>query len=665
MKALTCHEGPRRRGARTDLVVALAGNPNVGKSTVFNRLTGLEVLTTNHPGTTIDVTTAVARVAGRTITLVDLPGIYCLTCASEDQCAARAALLEHPPDAVVAILDATNLARNLYLVLQLLDLGLPVVVALNLADAAERAGIRIDVPQLEERLGVPVIPTVATRGEGLGAALAAAVRAVERPRVRGHRYGPALEDEITQLAARLDGQSPLPGRGAVLLMLEGGAAAETVLAGFDAAALEVWREDLRAAAERLAQRYGEPAALAVARERHALADRIAKKATLSRGEFTGRWAWRLATRPATGIPLLLVTLAALFAGLFWGGGLLARGVDATWARYASPLIRAPVLYLFGPGGLARTLLWGLDAGLNAVLSVGIPYVLTFYLLLGVLEDTGYLNAATVLLDRVLRGMGLSGRAAVPLVAGAGCNVPAIIGLRALRTERERLIAGTLITLVPCSARTAVIFGAVAYLIGWPWALLLYAIVTVVILAAGWGLNRVIPGSASDLLMEIFPFRVPTPRTVLRKTWVRVREFVFVAVPIVLAGSVILGGLYETGLIQAAVRPLAPVVEGWLGLPAVAGLTLVFAFLRKELALQLLVALAVVQFGRGAENLLSFMNRDQLFTYALVNTLYVPCIATAAVLARALGRRRAVLISLGTVALAVFLGGLTIRLLRLF
>jgi len=323
-----------------------------------------------------------------------------------------------------------------------------------------------------------------------------------------------------------------------------------------------------------------------------------------------------------------------------------------------------VTWLFGAGPLTNTLLWGVDAGLNAVLSVGIPYVLTFYVMLALLEDTGYLNAAAILLDRVMSKVGLTGRAAIPLVAGAGCNVPAIIGLRVLRTERERLIAGTLITLVPCSARTAVIFGAVARYLGWEAAVGLYAIVSAVILLAGWGLNRFIPGRAPDLLMEIFPFRVPEIRTVIRKTWVRVREFIGVAAPIVLAGSIVLGALYETGVIRAAAAPLAPIIEGWLGLPAVAGLTLVFAVLRKELALQLLAVLAIAQFGPGADTLRVIMTREQIFTYALVNTLYIPCIATIAVLARALGWRRAVLISAGTITLAVGLGGLVMRALTL-
>ncbi len=661
MSVLACHP-PARRDRRTGTNIALVGNPNVGKSTIFNRLTGLEVLTTNYPGATVEVSAATVHLDGRVVTLVDLPGLYCLTCTSDDQCAARQALLEWPPDAVVAIVDATNLARNLYLVLQLIDLGFPVVVALNLADAAERAGIRIDVQQLRDLLGVPVVPTVGIRGWGLREVLTEALRAAGRPPAVRHRYSPALEREVAQVASSLDGRIPLSARGMALLLLEGALHPEAIAAVAPQARAAL-AERTAASAARLEAAYREPASVAVARERHALADRVAARVTVSPGEFRGRVAWRVAVRPASGVPLLLAVLSAVFATLFWGGGALAALVDGAWGRLASPPIRTLLLGLFGEGVVARTLLWGVDAGLNAVLSVGIPYVLTFYILLGVLEDTGYLNAAAVLLDRVMRGLGLSGRAALPLVAGAGCNVPAIIGLRTLRTERERLIAGTLITMTPCSARTAVIFGAVAYYLGWPWALALYGVVTAVMLAAGWGLNRLIPGGTPDLLAEVFPFRLPTARTVLRKTWVRVRDFIFVAVPIVLAGSIVLGALYETGLIRLAARPLAPVVEGWLRLPAVAGLTLLFAVLRKELALQLLVALAVMEYGRGAENLTAFMTPYQIFTYALVNTIYIPCIATIAVLARALGRRRAGLVSLGTVTLAVLVGGIAARILQ--
>lgn len=640
-----CH-GPAVVAAPDSLpTLVLAGNPNVGKSTVFNRLTGLNALTTNYPGTTVELAVGTATIAGRTYRIIDVPGTYGLAASGEDQRAAWEALLRWRPDGVIVVVDATNLSRNLYLVLQLIDLGLPIVVALNLWDVASRGGLRIDAAHLSAALGVSVIPTVATQGRGVTKAAHDAALCAGRPVTRRHRYGARLEAAVAELAARRGDHDTA----AAFQALERRGAGPAPQAVADVVS------QLRADA-------GEDVPLYVARERHRLAERLARQVTAGDAELRGRRAWHLATRPVTGLPLLAFVLAVVFVSLVWGGSLLAAALDRAWGTYASPPIRALVAWLIGEGILARTLLWGADAGLNAVLSIGLPYVVTFYLVLAVLEDTGYLNAAAVLLDRTLGRMGLNGRAAIPLVAGAGCNVPAIVGLRVLRTDRERLIAGTLITLVPCSARTAVIFGAVARFLGWPWALALYGVTTGVILGAGWGLNRIIPGPRTGLLMEIFPFRAPSARTVVRKTWYRVREFAGVAVPIVLLGSVMLGALYETGWIRLAVRPLAPVLEGWLRLPAVAGLTLVFAVLRKELALQLLVALAAAQFGGGADNLLSFMTGRQIFTYALVNTIYIPCVATIAVLGRALGWKRAMLISGGTVTLAVTLGGLAARLL---
>ena len=467
------------------------------------------------------------------------------------------------------------------------------------------------------------------------------------PRV--HRYGRETERAIAAIAAH----TSVP---EAFLILEG-----TRAAGEGAVELP---PPVRDAVARFGEASGSRSAIAVAADRHAASERITRAVRVGGAELRGRAAWRAATNPLTGLLILAGVLAVVFATLFWGGTALSGMTDRLWAAWISPLIRAAVAAVAGLGPAGRTLVWAVDAGLNALVSIGIPYVLTFYVLLAALEDTGYLNAAAVLLDRSLGRFGLTGRAAIPLVAGAGCNVPAIVGLRTLRTERERLIAGTLITLVPCSSRTAVIFGAVAALAGPAWAVGLYVIVALVIGGGGWGLNRLLPGGRPSLLMEIFPFRAPTTRTVLRKTWVRVREFVVHAAPIVLAGSLTLGALYETGAIRLAARPLAPIVEGWLGLPAVAGLTLVFAVLRKELALQLLLALALVEYGGGTDSLLAFMTQRQIFTYALVNTIYVPCVATIAVLGKILGWRRAAVIAAGTVALAVLVGGVATRALAL-
>jgi ferrous iron transport protein B len=483
------------------------------------------------------------------------------------------------------------------------------------------------------------------------------------------RYSSDVESAIAKLekplASRTDRPHGLSPRAVAILLLDGDPELGAWLARAQGAdELIRLRDEMIAILEDVR---GEDPALLLARERHGLAGLIAADVERrdTRPSLLAERLWRLTTAPATGLPLLGLTLAGIFGFLFFVGDWLSTGFSALWTAVASPVIRWPVHALLGDGVLSRTLLWGLDAGINAALAVGIPYVLTFYILLAVLEDSGYLNAVAFLTDQVMHKMGLHGRAVIPLVAGAGCNVPAIMGTRVLGSMRERLIASTLIVLTPCSARTAVILGAVSLTAGWKPALAIYAVTFVVALLTGIGMHRLIPGRGTGLVMEMFPFRRPGLLPILKKTWYRFHAFVVVATPIVLGGSIVLGGLYETGLLWKLAVPLRPVMEGWLGIPAVAGLTLIVAILRKELALQLLITLAMVQYGPQARNLLTFMRPDQIVVYALVNTLYVPCVATIAILGRELGWRRAALISMFTVVLALLVGGAARGLLTLF
>ena len=673
---LSCCGAVNELRGHTDFVFALAGNPNVGKSSMFNTLTGTGAVTANYPGKTVEINVASTRLANLNIGLVDLPGTYALGAVSEDQWVARQGILDGNPDVVIAILDATNLARNLYMLLQLLDMGLPVVAALNLVDEAEKKGIQTDVQALSTLLGVPVVPTVATRGEGLDTLLTAAVaaaRAVKadagpsgcggplvRPTSPGC-YGRDVEDLVEGLVADLgpamNGHLPsMSLRGLALLLLEGDAQIQELVRGADRGADVLAR--VRLAADQIRNDHGEEASLRIIRERHGLAGAIADKVQVrgSHHELLSQRLWRMTTAPLTGVPILVLTLAAAFAILFAAGDLLSNLFGLAWRAGVSPLLQALIRAVAGDGVIAKILTWGPDAGIQAALAVGIPYVLTFYFLLAFLEDSGYLNSVAFLTDRLMHRFGLHGRSIIPLVAGAGCNVPAIIGTRVLTTMRERVIASTLIVLVPCSARTAVIVGALASLVGWQWGVAVFLLSGVLIFVAGVGLNRVMPGESSGLVMEMFPFRMPSLRTIGIKTWYRFKDFIFVAAPIVLIGSLALGALYETGLIWKLAGPLAPVMEGWLGLPAVAGLTLIFAVLRKELALQLLVTLAIVRYGPQASNLLHVMNAPQLFVYALVNTIYIPCIATIAVLGRELGWKRAAGIVAFTITLALAVGG---------
>ncbi len=607
--------------------------------------------TANYPGTTVDVAAGECESSGKQILLLDLPGAYSVLPTTEDQRIARDALVEGRPDAIIVVVDTTNLARNLYLVLSILDLGLPVVLAANLVDEAEKKGLFLDAYRLSERLDVPVVPTVATKGQGLHVLLPEAARVAARGPLERPWYGETVESEVMEVAKALPAEgipAKLSRRAAALLLLEGDTRIADGLVG--------------TGMEGHAGRLAEP----IAQARHGLAADIARECLRSADAeptFADR-AWNRVTSPIVGMALLAFVLLGIFAFVFFVGGYLATAFTEVWGAVASPGIDGVFLALAGDTSVAQVLIWGFDEGIGAALAVGIPYVLTFYFVLALLEDSGYLNAAAFLSDRTMHRFGLHGRAVIPIVAGLGCNVPAIMGTRVLATRRERVLASTLITLVPCSARSAVIFGAVGFFVGFIPALLVFGVQLAVIVVVGTLLNRVVPGRSTGLVMEVFPLRRPSLPNVGRKTWWRFESYLTLALPIVVVGSLVLGALYETGAMWVLSDPLAPVLSGWLGLPSVAGLALIFAILRKELALQLLVALASVEIGTGALSLNAFMTPIQLVVFAIVATIYVPCIATVAALARELGWRASLEIAAFTVGLAVLVGGVAYRLLLL-
>ncbi len=660
---------------RVEYVFALAGNPNVGKSTIFNRITGMGVMTANYPGMTVEFNLAVTEMDGRRIGIVDLPGTYALGAVSEDQLVARRGVLQGRPDVVIVILDANNLARNLYLLLQFLDLRCPVVAALNLVDQAERSGTHTDVELLSEFLGVPVVPTVGIRGDGLDElmhqALALAERREEYP-IIPFSYATDIESRIRRLARRIErkmGDLPygLSPRALAILLLEE-----------DEEFLAALREQETGAeivayagsmAREIEREHGEKAALILARERHGIAGSIAASVQERKEREKARWGerlWGYTTSFKSGLPIAVAVMGLVFLALFWGGGELASLFSRFWENVVGGPAQRWLESVLGAGTWTRSLVWAVD-GLGAVLEIALPYLLVFYVILGVLEDSGYLNSIAFLSDRVMHRLGLHGRAVIPLISAMGCNVPAVMGTRVLSTRRERIIANTLIVLVPCSARVAVIMGGVSRYAGVLPALALFALLFAVVLGAGLFLNKVMPGESTGLVMEMFPFRRPSLLNVLKKAWMRLKDFVYIAAPLIVAGSFLLGLLYESGWIVKLTTPIKPLAEWWLGIPAVALLALAFAFLRKELALALLVVLAAQAIPGIAESssLLDFMTRGQIFVFALVCSVYIPCVATFAVLWKELGGRATLAVTGSTVLLALLLGGLAHLVLALF
>jgi len=688
---LSCHKALKEIKEKTDLTIALAGNPNVGKSCIFNQLTGLSVVTANYPGKTVELNMGVTTHNGLKIGIIDLPGTYAISAFSDDQLVARRGVLEGHPDVVMIVVDASNLQRNLYMVLQFLELGFPVVVDLNLIDYAAKIGLKIDHEKLSELLGVPVVPTVAVRGQGIKKLIQTAVD-IAQGKMRGKSpkivYGRDVEQAVQRLEEAITKHMPktpfnLPARALAILLLEGDSEfIETIRRGESEVKLRRrrrWRwhgekadrEHLlqlsASLAKEIESKHGEPVGVRIARERYGLAGTVADDVQMKVEQpmLLSEKLKHYSVAPYTGIPLMISVLLGVFSFIFYVGSLLSETLDHLWGTFVSPPLDVLVHSLLQNETLANTVLWGLDGGVLAWLSIGVPYVLTFYIVLSLLEDSGYLNTMAFLTDNIMHKLGLHGRVIIPMLTGAGCSVPAIMGTRVLTTKRERILACTLIVLVPCSARTAVILGAVANFVGWQYAVLIYLIEFVLIGLVGLGLNKLLRGESSGLVMEMFPFRIPSASSIAKKTWFRFRDFAFVAFPIITLGSLTLGALYEMEYLLAIVEPMEPVVYGVLGLPAVAGVCLILGILRKELTLELLVVLAIAQFGPSAENLLFFMTPLQIFVFALVVTIYIPCVATVAVLGKELGWKNAVLLMIFTVVLAIVVGGIAYRVVPYF
>jgi ferrous iron transport protein B len=619
-------------------VVALVGRPNVGKSTFLGRVSGGFEETANVPGTTIDVTRREVAVAGRDAILVDLPGTYGLTDRSDGIPVFWELLLDARPDAILAVVDAGDIGRHLPLVLACRDLGVPVVVAANLSDEAAARGITLDTGRLSQLLATPVVRTVGRRGEGVERAMAAAIdQALEHRDGRRTAaflppYPPAVQRSVRALSA---GDPPPVLRRAVEAGRVTAVGAATVMG---AAELEPHRWEV---AERWARQ--------VVTQRDV---------PLTVSERLGR----IVTRPWPGLPLFAgITIGVLLLTMLVGTWLATILAEA-WAAFVSPGITAVIGALVPVPALASALLWALDSGLLAMLSVGIPFVLCFYLLLATLEDSGYLATTAVLTDRVFNTLGLPGRAAIPVLAATGCNVPAVYGTRVLDTRRERSLAAFLIVLTPCSARSAVVIAALAPFAGPGVALAAFGVVAALTIAAGVAANALVPGTRSPMILELPPLRRPVARQVVHKAWYRFRSFVRMAAPVMLVGSFVVGLLYETGAVAAMGDLAAPVTTGLLGLPPVVGIALALGFLRKELALQLLIVFAVAAYGASATDLSTFLTDGQLFVFAIVTAISIPCVATLTALADELGWRAAGCITGGALGLALLAGAIVARVL---
>jgi len=532
----------------------------VGKSVVFSRLTGANVIASNYPGTTVDFSKGIMRFEGEKYEIIDAPGTYSLEPSNKAEEVSLKMFKQ--ADIVINVVDSTNLERNLYLTLEILEQDKPVIIVLNLWDECKHLGITIDDKILEEILDIPVVTTVALSGEGIKNLVSRLNEARSNDDIK-----PTSEEgrwiEIGSIVKKVE---------------------------------------------------------TVEHRHHTIRDRISD----------------LTIRPVTGIPIAAgIIFLSFWIVRFIGEGLIEYILDPIFSNLYLPIVEN-LSEIIGPNFL-HTLLIGeygvpidfveslgmLTTGLYIPIAVVLPYIMSFYFILSILEDTGYLPRLATLVDNIFHKLGMHGHGIIPMFLGLGCNVPGALSTRTLETKKQRFIAATLLAIsVPCMAQIAMIFGLLGsyglYYIG-----LVFISLAILYIVIGIILNRFVKGESPEIFMEIPSYRVPSFKATIKKTWMRIRWFLKEAIPFLFLGVLIINLLYAVGFLQWLGDMLAPVMQGLFGLPGESSTALVIGFLRKDLATGMLLTI------KG-------MNAYQLVIAAVMLTVYFPCVATFVVLLKELG-----------------------------
>lgn len=595
--------------------VVLTGNPNVGKSIFFNSFTGIYVDVSNFPGTTLDISSGKFR----DYVVIDTPGVYGVSSFNDEEVVARDAIAS--ADIVVNVIDAVHLERDLFLTQQVIDMGIPTIVAINMMDEAKKSGLQINIDRLSDELGVPVIPTVAPKGEGLEKVKNSLHLAkVGNSSIR-------MTNELEDLTKRSTSKAE------AVLIMEGDphVSAKNNVKGID------YREQI----------------YLDRRERvNNIIERVVTETTNNTSFKTTLG--RLMLRPITGIPMLLGVLYLLyeFVGVFVAQTVVGITEETIFIETYEPFIRGIVENFISESSFIGQLLIGefgvLTMSVTYTLGLLLPLVVGFYLFLSILEDSGYLPRIAALVDRLLTSIGLNGRAVIPMILGFGCVTMATITTRLLGSKRERIIAVFLLGLaIPCSAQIGVIVGLIAPL-GVKYLIIYGISIFIVYVLSGTILNKILPGESTDLLIDLPPLRMPRISNVLRKTYIKSVSFIKEAGPIFIIGAVAITILQYTGVLVAIQNAVAPITVGFLGLPKEAATAFIMGIVRRD-------------FGAAGLSSLA-MTADQTIVSLVTITLFVPCIAAMLIMLKERTKKEAVAIWVSSWIIAFITGGILYRVL---
>ena len=631
-------------GEEKELTIALAGNANVGKSVIFNQLTGSHQIIGNWPGKTIEKREGYLIYKGYKIKVVDLPGIYSFSTYSEEELISRDFIAKEKPDVVINVVDALHLERNLFFTLQLIELEAKLVIALNQIDLLEKSDFTIDSNKLENILNIPIVPTVAIEGKGIEKLIEKCIEIYEgeiKYEPIKIEYGKEVEERVNELIKVVSFDTSYPKRWFNIKLLEGDEKIKKLVR--DEKILEI----IEKKSKELEEIHGEPISLILTQEKYNLSNKITSEVLIKKEKRVNisDFLDKIFLHPIFGYFTLIISLFLIFYLIFKFGNFVSGYLKSFFELIKNGFLKLNI------NETLKKILWdGIGEGIIGGISIALPYLIPFYILLSILEDSGYLSRMAFFTDSFMHFIGLHGKAFFPLMLGFGCNVPAVLGSRILETKKQKFITATLATLVPCSARTVVIMGLVGIFLGFKYVLIIYIIDIIIIILFGKLLSILVPGKSYGLIMEIPPLRKPSTKIVLKQSWFRIKDFIYFAFPIIIFGSFLLQILDLTNLLNSFVNLVSPFFVSFLGLPPLTSIPLIFGILRKELSLIMLFSLF------GTTNVLSFMTPKQIIIYSLITLFYFPCVATFSVLRKEIGLFSAILMTVFEMIFAFLLGG---------
>ena len=626
----------------------LIGQPNSGKSTIFNEVVGYKAVSSNFPSSTIKYTKGKIEFRNQKIDVTDLPGTYSSQTMDETELLAVKYIRNASKDSVIInVVDASVLSRSLELTIQIMTIQRPMVIALNMIDEAEQKGINIDADKLSRRFGVPVVKTIGRKGTGVYELFSAAYEIG----ISNHlplliKYEQAFESYLERISSLLRDRSVKEKwnyRFIALKLIEKDELINEFLHDY---LNEKDREQVRNIITEAETQYAKKSEFISSGLRHALAfeifNEVAQIGSPLKKDFR-RKLDDVLMHPFFGYVFMALILYAIFSLIFFIGHL----VEPVFLDNFHKLLDLTANE-FGRNTITYSVIAGIISGFGGGIGIVIPYLLPFFILLAFLEDTGYLTRIAYLIDNVMHKIGLHGLSVIPIVLGYGCTVPGILATRVLKSPRDKLITATLTTLVPCSAKMTIIFGLVGFFISMEAAVTIYVLNLIVIGITGKFISKAMPEISPGLVLEIPRYHLPHPGILLTKTWFRMKEFVVIAWPLLIVGSICLEVINHFDLTESINQAFSPFTAGVLGLPAAVGVTILFGILRKELALILLFS------ALGTNNILDSMTIVQIFSFTIFITFYIPCLATFAALTKELSFGKAISITVLVTGIAISL-----------